>query len=52
MCRRAYLGMQNELAALREENQWLRDSARFFAELSERLNTRLREDAASHASER
>jgi hypothetical protein len=47
MCRRAYLGMQKELAAVREENQWLRDSARFFAELAERLNTRLRDDSPS-----
>jgi hypothetical protein len=37
--------MEKELATLREENQWLRDSARFFAELSERLNNRLRDDS-------
>ena len=44
-CRRTVLAMEKELAILREENQWLRDSARFFAELSERLNSRLREDS-------
>jgi hypothetical protein len=45
--------MEKELATLREEIHWLRESARFFAELSERLNTRLREDSARpHASRR
>ena len=47
ICRRTFLEMEKELAALREENQWLRDSARFFADLSERLNTRLRDDSPS-----
>lgn len=50
-CRRAVLNMERELATLREENQWLRDSARFFADLSERLNSRLRDDSeVPHAS--
>ena len=52
ICRRAFLDMEKELAALREENQWLRDSARFFADLSERLNTRLRDDAPTEPSRR
>ena len=43
--------MEKELATLREENHWLRESARFFAELSERLNNRLRDDSeVSHQS--
>lgn len=44
-CRRAVLALEKELATLREENHWLRESARFFAELSERLNNRLRDDS-------
>ena len=44
--------MQKELATLREENHWLRESARFFADLSERLNIRLREDSPPQLSRR
>ena len=49
-CRETFLDMQTELANLREENQWLRDSALFFAELAERLNTRLRDESPSVAA--
>lgn len=45
-CRGLLRGIETELEALREQNRLLRDSAVFFAELSERLNAQLREERA------
>ena len=42
-CRRVLRVIETELEELREQNRLLTDSARFFADLSERLNAQLRQ---------
>ncbi|HEX6975194.1 MAG TPA: hypothetical protein VF147_12400 [Vicinamibacterales bacterium] len=43
--------VEAELEYLREENRLLREAARFFGELSERLNAQLRKERARHRSQ-
>lgn len=40
--------VERELEHLREQNRLLRDAARFFGDLSERLNAQLQQERARH----
>lgn len=44
------LKYESELARLKTENEWLRQSAETFGELAERLNTALREISSTEAA--